>query len=135
MPQPGRQVNLFMNLGSTSVPNWIAAGQATSLDSSAQRDTQRVNHKDSNESIPISGSISRSYSLAGFYFRNDAVQAAMKLAFQTDTEKQYRVVDTGAPTEQFFGKITAFNASHPVDGASTYNITLEPTETPYNPGS
>lgn len=135
MPQPGRRVNIFMNLGTSGSPNFNVAGQATNLSESKQRDVTRVSHKDSNDSVPISGNITRSFTLNGFYFRNEVVQAAMELAFELDVERQYQIRDTGNPILQFFAKITAISREHSVDGASTYTVTLEPTETPYNPGS
>lgn len=135
MPQPGRRVNLYMNLGTIAVPSWNVVGQSTGLTWSKQRATERVAHKDSNDTVPVGGSITRSASLTGFYFRNDAAQAALDLAFEVDIDKQFRIIDTGVPIQQFLGKVTNIEQTHPVEGSSTYTITLEPSETPYNPGS
>jgi len=135
MPQPGRRVNLFVNVATPGSPSFIVAGQGTGLSETKQRDVQRVSHKDSNESVPISGNITRSFNVTGFYFRNDAGQAALDAAFENDTEKQFLIKDTGTGISQFMGKCTSISREHGVDGASTYTVTLEPTETPYNPGS
>ena len=134
MPQPGRRVNLFINLATPAAPSWQVAGQATNLSESKQRDNTKVAHKDANDAVSISGSITRSFTLTGFYFRNDAAQAAMDAAFETDTAKQYLIRDTGTGIMQFFGTISNISREHSVDGASTYTVTLDPTETPYNPG-
>lgn len=131
MPIDGRQVNLFINLGSTGVPNWIVCGQATDLQESKSRSVTRVAHKDSNDTVPIAGSIERSFALTGFYFSSDAGQAAVDLAFENDIEKQFRIYEFGVGRKEFFGKVTNVQRSHPVGSPSTYNVTIEPTITPY----
>lgn len=128
MPQDGKYVNLYGKVNSA----WYVIGQATDLQVSKSRSTQRVQHKDSNDSIPIAGSIERTFTLNNFYFANDAGQAAIDSAFETDTEMEFRMYEYGTAKKQFKAKVTNIQQSHPVGNAATVSITLEPTETPYS---
>lgn len=128
MPQDGREVRLFVQKNAS----WYVVGQSTDFQESKSRSVQRVSHKDSNDSIPISGSIERTMTLNGFYFRNDVGQATLDLAFETDSEEKYRIYESGQAIKEFKAKCTNIQRSHPVGNAATYTVTLEPTETPYS---
>lgn len=131
MPIDGRQINLFINRGTSDSPNWIVVGQATDLQESISRAEQRVSHKDSNEAVVIAGSIERSFVMSGFYFSSDAGQSAVYLAIENDLEKEFRVYEFGVARRQFNGKVTNVQKTSPVGSPATYSVTIAPTQTPY----
>ena len=131
MPIDGRHTTLWIDLGTPSVPQWIIVGEGTDLGESGSRSVTRVAHKDSSDTIPIAGSLERSFTFSGFGFDSDAGQAAAALAFENNIEYRWRTYKYKQPARQFRGLVTSIDRTSPVGQPETFNFTVEPTETPY----
>lgn len=128
MAQSGRVVLVYVNVGTEASPIYQAVAQQQGFDITRGKNTTSVGHKDSADEVVIGGSLTQSWNFTGLKVPSDLALSILKSAYRADTEILVRWEENGVYIEEMVGIITDFNESHPHDGVSTYDITVQPVD-------
>lgn len=124
MADSGKSVRLFINTGTETAPVWTVIAQQTGMTVSESRDSESIQHKDSEDAIAIPGQRTRTIQVDGLVFRQDGAQSRLLDAMSSGEELRYRVYEGGIVLEEQPMVLTSLSRSYPVSGSATYTANL-----------
>ena len=132
MSQRGRDVVLYVNIGTDVSPNWVVGGaRQTGLTVNATRSAQQVGHKDSETAISIPGSVERTMSVQGLIVPTDLGTLSLETALNTGQPVLVREYESGDEKRESLVNITRFDKDYPLEGFATYSIEMQPIDVPF----